>query len=299
MASPKMSPVVSQTDFPGLKLRARGKVRDIYELGDRLLIVATDRLSAFDVVLPTPIPDKGRVLTQLSMFWFEKLADIVPHHVISAKDFSGELAPYRDSLDGRAMLVRRTEPIPIECVVRGYLSGSGWKEYQKTGAVCGIPLTAGLRESDRLPEPIFTPSTKAITGHDENIPFEETVARIGRPLAERLRETSLAIYRRAAEYAAARGIIIADTKFEFGLIGEQFIWIDEALTPDSSRFWPGDQYAPGRTQPSFDKQYVRDYLERIGWNKQPPAPALPPDVVARTRDKYREAYQRITGHVLD
>jgi phosphoribosylaminoimidazole-succinocarboxamide synthase len=294
-----MSPVVSQTDFPGLKLRARGKVRDIYELGDRLLIVATDRLSAFDVVLPTPIPDKGRVLTQLSMFWFEKLADIVPHHVISAKDFSGELAPYRDSLDGRAMLVRRTEPIPIECVVRGYLSGSGWKEYQKTGAVCGIPLTAGLRESDRLPEPIFTPSTKAITGHDENIPFEETVARIGRPLAERLRETSLAIYRRAAEYAAARGIIIADTKFEFGLIGEQFIWIDEALTPDSSRFWPGDQYAPGRTQPSFDKQYVRDYLERIGWNKQPPAPALPPDVVARTRDKYREAYQRITGHVLD
>jgi len=299
VASPKMSPVVSQTDFPGLKLRGRGKVRDIYELGDRLLIVATDRLSAFDVVLPTPIPDKGRVLTQLSMFWFEKLADIVPHHVISAKDFSGELAPYRDSLDGRAMLVRRTEPIPIECVVRGYLSGSGWKEYQKTGAVCGIPLTAGLRESDRLPEPIFTPSTKAITGHDENIPFEETVARVGRPLAERLRDTSLAIYRRAAEYAAARGIIIADTKFEFGLIGEQFIWIDEALTPDSSRFWPGDQYAPGRTQPSFDKQYVRDYLERIGWNKQPPAPALPPDVVARTRAKYREAYQRITGHVLD
>lgn len=294
-----MSPVVSQTDFPGLKLRARGKVRDIYELGDRLLIVATDRLSAFDVVLPTPIPGKGRVLTQLSMFWFEKLADIVPHHVISAKDFSGELAPYRDSLDGRAMLVRRAEPIPIECVVRGYLSGSGWKEYQKTGAVCGIPLTAGLRESDRLPEPIFTPSTKAITGHDENIPFEETVARVGRPLAERLRDTSLAIYRRAAEYAAARGIIIADTKFEFGLIGEQFIWIDEALTPDSSRFWPGDQYAPGKPQPSFDKQYVRDYLERIGWNKQPPAPALPPDVVARTRDKYREAYQRITGHVLD
>jgi phosphoribosylaminoimidazole-succinocarboxamide synthase len=299
VASPKMSPVVSQTDFPGLKLRGRGKVRDIYELGDRLLIVATDRLSAFDVVLPTPIPDKGRVLTQLSMFWFEKLADIVPHHVISAKDFSGELAPYCASLDGRAMLVRRTEPIPIECVVRGYLSGSGWKEYQKTGAVCGIPLPAGLRESDRLPEPVFTPSTKATTGHDENISFEETIARVGRPLAERLRETSLAIYRRAAEYAAARGIIIADTKFEFGLIGEQFIWIDEALTPDSSRFWPGDQYAPGRTQPSFDKQYVRDYLERIGWNKQPPAPALPPDVVARTRDKYREAYQRITGHVLD
>jgi phosphoribosylaminoimidazole-succinocarboxamide synthase len=294
-----MSPVILQTDFPGLKLRGRGKVRDIYELGDRLLIVATDRLSAFDVVLPTPIPDKGRVLTQLSMFWFEKLADIVPHHVISAKDFSGELAPYRDSLEGRAMLVRRTEPIPIECVVRGYLSGSGWKDYQNTGAVCGIPLPAGLRESDRLPEPIFTPSTKATTGHDENISFDETVARIGRPLAAGLRDTSLAIYRRAVEYAAARGIIIADTKFELGLIGDQLIWIDEALTPDSSRFWPGDQYAPGNPQPSFDKQYVRDYLERIGWNKQPPGPALPPEVVAGTRDKYREAYQRITGHVLD
>jgi len=294
-----MSPVILQTDFPSLKLRGRGKVRDIYELGDRLLIVATDRLSAFDVVLPTPIPDKGRVLTQLSMFWFEKLAAIVPHHVISAKDFSGELAPYRDSLEARSMLVRRTEPIPIECVVRGYLSGSGWKDYQKTGAVCGIPLPGGLRESDRLPEPIFTPSTKATTGHDENISFEETVARIGRPLAASLRDTSLAIYRRAVEYAAARGIIIADTKFEFGLIGNQLIWIDEALTPDSSRFWPGDQYAPGNPQPSFDKQYVRDYLERIGWNKLPPGPALPPDVVAGTRDKYREAYQRITGHGLD
>jgi phosphoribosylaminoimidazole-succinocarboxamide synthase len=299
VASPKMSPVVLQTDFPGLKLRGRGKVRDIYELGDRLLIVATDRLSAFDVVLPTPIPDKGRVLTQLSLFWFEKLAGIVPHHVISASDFSGELAPYSGLLDGRAMLVRRTEPIPIECVVRGYLSGSGWKDYQRSGAVCGIPLPPGLRESDRLPEPIFTPSTKAATGHDENISFEETMARVGRPLAERLRDTSLAIYRRAAEYAAARGIVMADTKFEFGLIGEQFIWIDEALTPDSSRFWPGDRYAPGRPQPSFDKQYVRDYLERIGWNKQPPAPTLPPDVVTGTQDKYREAYQRITGHVLD
>ncbi len=299
MASPKMSPVVLQTDFPGLKLRGRGKVRDIYELGDRLLIVATDRLSAFDVVLPTPIPDKGRVLTQLSMFWFEKLADIVPHHVISAMEFPGELAPYRDSLDGRAMLVRRTEPIPIECVARGYLSGSGWKDYQKTGTVCGIPLPAGLRESDRLPEPLFTPSTKATTGHDENISFAETVTRVGRPLAERLRDTSLAIYRRAAEYAAARGIIIADTKFEFGLIGEQLIWIDEALTSDSSRFWPGDQYAPGKAQPSFDKQFVRDYLERIGWNKQPPAPILPAEVVTGTRDKYREAYQRITGRALD
>jgi phosphoribosylaminoimidazole-succinocarboxamide synthase len=299
VASPKMSPVILQTDFQSLKLRGRGKVRDIYDLGDRLLIVATDRLSAFDVVLPTPIPDKGRVLTQLSLFWFEKLADIVPHHLISTRDFTGELAPYAASLDGRAMLVRRTEPVPIECVVRGYLSGSGWKDYQKTGAVCGIALPAGLRESDRLPDPIFTPSTKATTGHDENISFEETVARVGRPLAEKLRATSLAIYLRAAEYASARGIIIADTKFEFGLNGGQLIWIDEALTPDSSRFWPGNQYAPGKAQPSFDKQYVRDYLERIGWNKQPPAPALPAEVVAGTREKYREAYQRITGHALD
>ena len=299
MASPHMSAVISQTDFPGLKLRGRGKVRDIYEVGDRLLIVATDRLSAFDVVLPTPIPDKGRVLTQLSLFWFEKLADIVPHHVIAAKDFTGELGPYASALEGRAMLVRRTEPLPIECVVRGYISGSGWKDYQKTGAICGISLPPGLRESDRLPEPIFTPSTKATTGHDENISFEQTVSTIGRPLAEKLRDTSITIYKRAAEHAAARGIIIADTKFEFGLIGGDLIWIDEALTPDSSRFWPADQYSPGQAQPSFDKQFVRDYLERIGWNKQPPAPALPPDVVADTREKYREAYQRVTGHSLD
>jgi phosphoribosylaminoimidazole-succinocarboxamide synthase len=294
-----MSAVISQTDFAGLKLRARGKVRDIYELGDQLLIVATDRLSAFDVVLPTPIPDKGRVLTQLSLFWFEKLASLVPNHVISADNFGGALASYADALQGRAMLVRRTEPVPIECVVRGYLSGSGWKDYQKTGSVCGIALPAGLRESDRLPEPIFTPSTKATSGHDENISFDETVARIGRPLAEKLRDTSLAIYKSAAEFASARGIIIADTKFEFGLIGGELIWIDEALTPDSSRFWPGNQYMPGTTQPSFDKQYVRDYLEKIGWDKQPPAPPLPADVVAATRDKYREAYQRITGHELD
>jgi phosphoribosylaminoimidazole-succinocarboxamide synthase len=299
VASSQMSAVVSQTDFAGLKLRARGKVRDIYELGDHLLIVATDRLSAFDVILPTPIPDKGRVLTELSLFWFEKLAKMVPHHVISASNFTGELAPYAAALDGRAMLVRRTEPVPIECVVRGYISGSGWKDYQKSGSICGISLPSGLRESDRLPEPIFTPSTKATSGHDENISFDETIARIGRPLAEKLRDTSLAIYKSAVEYAGERGIIIADTKFEFGLIGQDLIWIDEALTPDSSRFWPGDQYAPGKPQPSFDKQYVRDYLERIGWNKQPPAPALPPDVVAATRDKYREAYQRITGHALD
>jgi phosphoribosylaminoimidazole-succinocarboxamide synthase len=294
-----MSAVISQTDFAGLKLRARGKVRDIYELGDQLLIVATDRLSAFDVVLPTPIPDKGPVLTQLSLFWFEKLASIVPNHVISADNFAGVLAPYADALQGRAMLVLRTEPVPIECVVRGYLSGSGWKDYQKTGSVCGIALPAGLRESDRLPEPIFTPSTKATSGHDENISFDDTVARIGQPLAEKLRDTSLAIYKSAAEFASARGIIIADTKFEFGLIGGELIWIDEALTPDSSRFWPGNQYMPGKPQPSFDKQYVRDYLEKIGWNKQPPAPPLPADVVAATRDKYREACQRVTGHELD
>ena len=294
-----MNAVIAQTNFPGLKLRGRGKVRDIYEVGDdRLLIVATDRLSAFDVVLPTPIPDKGRVLTQLSLFWFEKLADVVPHHVISADHFGGELAPYADLLEGRGMLVRRTEPVPIECVVRGYISGSGWKDYQKTGGICGIALPKGLRESDRLPEPIFTPSTKATTGHDENISFDETVARIGLPLAEKLRDTSLTLYRRAAEHAAARGIIIADTKFEFGLLGKELIWIDEALTPDSSRFWPAGEYEPGKAQPSFDKQYVRDYLERIGWNKLPPGPELPADVVTGTKNKYRESYQRITGHAL-
>ena len=294
-----MSSVIAQTDFAGLKLLKRGKVRDIYEVGDRLLIVATDRLSAFDVILPTPITDKGRVLTQISLFWFDKLASIVPNHLISAKGFSGELAPYASALEGRSMLVRRTEPVPIECVVRGYISGSGWKDYQKTGSVCGIALPKGLRESDRLPEPIFTPSTKAEAGHDENISFGETVARIGDPLAKKLRDISLKIYSRAVEHAAARGIIIADTKFEFGLVGDELIWIDEALTPDSSRFWPADLYAPGKAQPSFDKQFVRDYLERISWNKQPPAPGLPPGVVAGTREKYRDAYQRITGQALD
>jgi len=293
-----MTAVVSETNFPGLTLRGRGKVRDIYDLGDRLLIVATDRLSAFDVVLPTPIPDKGRVLTQLSLFWFEKLANVVPHHVITTSEFTADLAPYASSLAGRAMLVRRTEPIPVECVVRGYISGSGWKDYQKSGAICGVPLPKGLKESDKLPEAIFTPSTKATTGHDENISFAETASRIGQNLAERLRDTSLELYRRAAEHAAQNGIIIADTKFEFGLLNGELIWIDEALTPDSSRFWPSADYEPGKAQSSFDKQYVRDYLERIGWNKRPPAPDLPGDIVAATRDKYREAYQRITGHVL-
>lgn len=291
--------VVSHTDFRGLKLRGRGKVRDIYDLGEHLLIVATDRLSAFDVVLPNPIPDKGRVLTQLSLFWFSRLSDVVANHVIRGHDFGGELAPYAASLEGRAMLVRRTEALPIECVVRGYISGSGWKDYQKTGTVCGIPLPAGLRESDKLPEPIFTPSTKATTGHDENISFDRAVETVGRALAERLRDVSIALYRKAAEHAASCGIILADTKFEFGLLRGELIWIDEALTPDSSRFWPANEYAPGKPQPSFDKQYVRDYLERIAWNKQPPAPALPAAVVAATRDRYREAYQRITGQALD
>jgi phosphoribosylaminoimidazole-succinocarboxamide synthase len=299
VALPQTYPVVWRTEFSGLKLRGRGKVRDIYEVGDALLIVATDRLSAFDVVLPTPIPEKGRILTQLSLFWFEQLGDLVPHHVLSSSEFPKELAPYRDVLNGRAMLARRTEPIAIECVVRGYLAGSGWKEYQNTQSICGITLPAGLQESDRLPEPIFTPATKASSGHDENISFEEAAARVGQQLAERLRGVSLEIYRRAAAYAAPRGILLADTKFEFGLDGGELIWIDEALTPDSSRFWPADQYAPGRAQPSFDKQYVRDYLEQIGWSKQPPAPELPPDVVAATRTKYREAYERLTGLTLD
>ena len=298
MASPKMNAIIAETNFPGLKLRGRGKVRDIYDLGDRLLIVATDRLSAFDVILPTPIPDKGKVLTQLSLFWFKKLADTVPHHVITASNFTAELAPYATALEGRAMLVKRTEPIPIECVVRGYISGSGWKDYQKTGAICGVRLPAGLKESQKLPEPIFTPSTKATTGHDENISFEEAASRIGRSLAERVRDTSLTIYTRAAGHAAKNGIIIADTKFEFGLLNGELVWIDEALTPDSSRFWPSAEYAPGKSQASFDKQYVRDYLERIGWDKQPPAPELPSDIVSATTEKYREAYQRITGHVL-
>ncbi|MFY9584125.1 MAG: phosphoribosylaminoimidazolesuccinocarboxamide synthase [Candidatus Acidiferrales bacterium] len=298
MASPVIGAVVWETHFPGVPLRSRGKVRDLYEFGDRLLIIATDRLSAFDVVLPTPIPDKGRVLTQLSLFWFERLRDVVPNHVLSSSEFPEELAAYREQLEGRSMLVRRTQPVPIECVVRGYLAGSGWKDYLATGKVCGIALPAGLRESERLPEPIFTPATKATTGHDENISFGEAAARIGGSLVERLRAISLELYLRAAAHAEPRGILLADTKFEFGLLSGEPIWIDEAFTPDSSRFWPADGYTPGRPQPSFDKQYVRDYLERIGWSKQPPAPELPAEVVAGTRSKYREAYRRLTGHEL-
>jgi phosphoribosylaminoimidazole-succinocarboxamide synthase len=298
VASPYMSVAVWETNFAGLKLLSRGKVRDLYELGDDLLLVATDRLSAFDVVLPTPIPDKGRVLTQLSLFWFNALGDIVPHHVLSATDFPAPASTYRQQLAGRSMLCRRTRPVPIECVVRGYLAGSGWKDYQATGKVCGVALPPGLRESDRLPAPIFTPSTKATAGHDENISLDDVVARVGGDRAEQLRSISLQIYLRAAGYAEPRGILIADTKFEFGLVGDELIWIDEALTPDSSRFWPARGYQPGRSQPSFDKQYVRDYLEGIGWNKQPPGPQLPPDVVERTRAKYREAYRLLAGFEL-
>jgi phosphoribosylaminoimidazole-succinocarboxamide synthase len=293
-----MSAIVWETSLPGIKFVNRGKVRDLYEVGNQLLIVATDRLSAFDVVLPTPIPDKGRVLTQLSLFWFDLLRDVIPNHVLTATDFPSEIAAYREQLDGRSMLCKKTNPLPVECVVRGYLSGSGWKDYRATGKVCGISLPAGLRESERLPSAIFTPSTKATAGHDENISFDEAASRIGGELAERVRAISLEIYRRAAAYAEPRGIILADTKFEFGLVGDQLIWIDEALTPDSSRFWPAEGYQPGRAQPSFDKQYVRDYLERIGWNKQPPGPNLPPEVVDATRAKYREAYRQLTGHEL-
>jgi phosphoribosylaminoimidazole-succinocarboxamide synthase len=291
--------VVRETKFAGISPAARGKVRDIYDAGDKLLIVATDRLSAFDVILPTPIPDKGRVLTQLSLFWFDLLRDVIPNHVLSATEFPPPFDTYGDELAGRSMLVRKTAPLPIECVVRGYVSGSGWKDYRATGQICGIPLPGGLRESDRLPEPIFTPATKAATGHDENISFEQAASLIGSERARQVREVSLEIYRRAAAYAEPRGILLADTKFEFGLLNDELIWIDEALTPDSSRFWPAAEYKPGGPQPSFDKQFVRDYLESIRWPKTPPGPELPPEVVAATRGKYREAYRILTGRELD
>ena len=291
--------VIRETHFAGLPPTARGKVRDIYDLGDHLLIVATDRLSAFDVVMPTPIPDKGRVLTQLSLFWFNLLRDVIPNHVLSSTAFPAPFDKYTDELAGRSMLVRKTRPLPIECVARGYLSGSGWKEYRANGGVCGIPLPAGLRESDKLPEPIFTPATKATSGHDENISFERVASLLGNDLADRVRSVTLEIYRRAAAYAEPRGILLADTKFEFGVLNGELMWIDEALTPDSSRFWPASQYQPGGPQPSFDKQYVRDYLEHIRWPKTPPGPELPDDVVAGTRAKYREAYRILVGHELD
>ncbi len=290
--------VIRETHFPGFAPAARGKVRDIYDLGDRLLIVATDRLSAFDVVMPTPIPDKGRVLTQLSLFWFNLLKDVIPHHLLSSTEFPAPFDKYMDDLAGRTMVVRKTKPLPIECVARGYLSGSGWKEYRASGKICGLSLADGLRESDKLPEPIFTPATKAVTGHDENIPFEQAAGILGKELAEQVRGITLDLYSRAAAYAEPRGILLADTKFEFGLLNGQLLWIDEALTPDSSRFWPAAQYQPGGAQPSFDKQFVRDYLEMIQWPKTPPGPDLPPDVVAATRAKYREAYRILVGHEL-
>src|SRR5437660_2272449 len=291
--------VLRETQFAGLTPAARGKVRDIYDLGDKLLIVATDRLSAFDIILPTPIPDKGRVLTQLSLFWFRLLEDAIPNHVLSATDFPPPFDKFKDELAGRSMVVRKTRPLPIECVVRGYVSGSGWKDYRTTGKICGIPLPTGLSESDRLPEPIFTPATKAASGHDENISFDHAASLVGKELAERVRAVSLEIYRRAAAYAEPRGIILADTKFEFGLLHGELIWIDEALTPDSSRFWPAAHYSPGGPQSSFDKQFVRDYLERMQWAKIPPGPDLPPAVVEATHAKYREAYRILAGHELD
>ena len=289
-----------QTDLDGLALHRRGKVRDVYEIGDELLIVATDRISAFDYVLGSGIPDKGKVLTQLSGFWFERMGDLVPHHLISmeVEEFPAAARAHADQLRGRTMLARRTDPIPIECVARGYLSGSGWKEYQQSGCVCGIELPRGLRESDRPPEPIFTPATKADTGHDINISEGEAGRLIGEDLIAKLKALTLEIYSRGVAHAESKGIIIADTKFEFGLVADQIVLIDEVLTPDSSRFWPQDRYEAGHGQPSFDKQFVRDYLEEIKWSKQPPVPSLPDDVIQRTRDKYVEAFRVLSGSEL-
>jgi len=293
MNSTTANRVLLQTDFPELNLHARGKVRDLYSVGDQLLFVATDRISAFDYVLGTGIPEKGRVLSQLTLFWLDFLKDTVANHLITAnvKEYPAELQKYADQLRGRSMLVQKAQMVEIECVARGYLSGSGWKEYQKTGAVCGIKLPAGLRESDKLPEPIFTPATKAVSGHDENISFEEMVKHTGKELATQLRDLTIQIYQKAADYAAGLGIIIADTKFEFGHTARGLVLADEVLTPDSSRFWPADTYQPGKAQESFDKQFVRDYLESIKWNKQPPAPSLPDDVASKTSEKYIQAYK--------
>jgi phosphoribosylaminoimidazole-succinocarboxamide synthase len=284
-----------ETNLPGFVLRGRGKVRDIYEDEDkdRLLIVATDRISAFDYILATGIPDKGRVLTQMTLFWLDFLKDVVPNHLLST-DMSALPAEF----EGRSMWVKKAQMFDVECVARGYLSGSGWKDYVRTGALCGIPLPAGLQESDALPEPIFTPATKAQSGHDENIPFETVVEMIGAETASKLRDLTLTIYKKAAAYARTRGIIIADTKFEFGVVDGEIILADEVLTPDSSRFWPAETYSPGGAQPSYDKQFVRDYLESIRWNKQPPAPALPEDVARRTSEKYKEAYRTLAGKSL-
>ncbi|MBV9768315.1 MAG: phosphoribosylaminoimidazolesuccinocarboxamide synthase [Bryobacterales bacterium] len=294
-----MAPIF-ESNLPGVERYARGKVRDVYAAGEYLVIVATDRLSAFDYILPTPIPDKGKVLTAMTLFWLEQLRDIVPNHLVSAdvNDYPSEFRAHRDQLQGRSMLVRRAKMIDVECVARGYVSGSGWKDYRREGSICGVMLPVGLRESDHLPEPIFTPASKAQSGHDENISFENVAQQIGEALAARVRDLTLAIYKRAAQYAETRGIIIADTKFEFGFAGDQLLLADEVLTPDSSRFWPRASYQPGGPQPSFDKQYVRDHLESIRWDKRPPAPALPPEVIERTSEKYREAYRVLTGRSL-
>ena len=293
-----MHPPISQTDFPGLKLLKRGKVRDMYDLGEHLLMVATDRISAFDVVMTEPIPDKGVILTQISLFWFERMKPIVANHVVTGNvdEYPKSCRPYARELKGRSLLVKKAAPLSIECVARGYISGSGWTSYQASGEICGIKLPAGLKESDRLPEPIFTPATKEELGaHDINIDFEEAKKRVGRELAERVRELTLAIYRAGAALAETKGIIIADTKFEFGLVGDQLILIDELLTPDSSRFWPKASYAPGGAQQSYDKQYLRDYLLSTRWNKTPPPPPLPDEVIRGTRQKYLEALKQLSG----
>jgi phosphoribosylaminoimidazole-succinocarboxamide synthase len=291
---------ILQIDLPGLKKIRSGKVREVFDLGDRFLLVASDRLSAFDVIMPNGIPRKGEVLTQISHFWIEKFSALVPNHLLAKADdpLPKNLQPFVDKLAKRSMIVKKAKPLAIECIVRGYLSGSGWKEYKKSQTVCGIKLSAGLTESAELPEPIFTPSTKAEAGHDENISFEQAQKIVGAELANQARDLSLKIYKAGRDYAKQRGIIIADTKFEFGLFEDKLILIDEVLTPDSSRFWPADQYAPGRGQPSFDKQFVRDYLETLAWDKTPPGPQLPDDVVAKTSAKYLEAYEKLTGKKL-
>jgi phosphoribosylaminoimidazole-succinocarboxamide synthase len=292
---------IHRTELEGVSLKARGKVRDIYDLGDSLLLVATDRLSAFDYVLPNPIPDKGKVLNQTAAFWFDRFSGLIPNQVISTDvaDFPEELQKYSEQLAGRSTLAKKLEMMPVECVARGYLAGSGWKEYRKQGTVCGIPLPEGLEESSKLPEPIFTPATKAEDGeHDENIPYSRVVEMLGEEMAATLRDKTLELYNAGADYAAGKGIIIADTKFEFGMLGGELLLGDEVLTPDSSRFWPADQYKPGQGQPSFDKQYVRDYLESIDWNKQPPVPELPDEIIQGTAARYREIYRILTGNEL-